>query len=426
MISVMIKIIGFLSIFNVNNVQSQALVGGARDDHSCLISAGYTWCESSQSCIRQWETPCSDNWSDCEDCLLQQRKGINIACPQDCDMIAIDPMPPVAIDPLPPSPPLPPTCSEVMCMMYCEDGNKLDKDGCPICECNDHNIHLPVPISSPMPAPTPYPVPMPPSIPSPIADGPDSSSNSACPITQPSCDSYTYLCPRITEMTSCGSGGLDGHTTYRLSVILKPNMEIRNIYALFGDEINTFIIPKAWQSSLSVNHNLGGVENSLIATFPDAEWDSWLTIGLTNGDELSSLGSVGIPFGSWSEDSQMEVSNGAVFVIDPEIDSPIGEEIVISQLTIPNDQIAELIVSIQGKKIDNGIVSDVSKRSWTEPNVRFRLPSMNPLMNCISWYDGCNTCTVNNGRLGACTRMMCFREDTPRCLQYVSPEISGH
>ena len=35
-----------------------------------------------------------------------------------------------------------------------------------------------------------------------------------------------------------------------------------------------------------------------------------------------------------------------------------------------------------------------------------------------SWYDGCNTCRVNNGNIGGCTRMMCFREDTHRCLEY--------
>lgn len=413
----LLKIIGLLSIFT--NAHSQALVGGARDDHSCLISAGYTWCESSQSCIRQWETPCSDSFVSCDDCLIQQRKGMNIACPQDCDMIAVDPMPPVVIDPLPPPPP-PLTCAEVMCMMYCENGNRLDKDGCPICECNDH---LPVPIS--VPTPTPYPVPMPPSpvpIPSHIPDT-DSSSNSACPITQPSCDSYTYLCPRISEITSCGSGGLDGHTTYRLSVILNDNLNIRNVYALFGDEkqSSVFSIPPAYQSEISINNNLGGISDSLSGSFPDLEWDSWLTIGLTNGDLDSTLGSVGVSFGSWTEDSGIDVLNGAVFVMDPEFDSPIGEEIVIAQLTIPNDQEADFVVSIQGKTIDQRI-----DKSWTEPNVRFHLPRMNPLMNCISWYDGCNTCTVNNGRLGACTRMMCFREDTPRCLQYASPDISGH
>ena len=43
--------------------------------------------------------------------------------------------------------------------------------------------------------------------------------------------------------------------------------------------------------------------------------------------------------------------------------------------------------------------------------------------NCISWYDGCNTCHVSNGVIQGCTRILCFREDPPRCLSY---ETVGH
>mmetsp|Transcript_24253 Transcript_24253/g.43247 ORF Transcript_24253/g.43247 Transcript_24253/m.43247 type:complete len:121 (-) Transcript_24253:279-641(-) len=35
-------------------------LGGGKDDHGCLTSAGYTWCESSSECIRSWETGCAD------------------------------------------------------------------------------------------------------------------------------------------------------------------------------------------------------------------------------------------------------------------------------------------------------------------------------------------------------------------------------
>tara|TARA_B100001123_G_C15226861_1_gene993496 strand:+ start:677 stop:1312 length:636 start_codon:yes stop_codon:yes gene_type:complete len=38
--------------------------------------------------------------------------------------------------------------------------------------------------------------------------------------------------------------------------------------------------------------------------------------------------------------------------------------------------------------------------------------------NCISWFDGCNTCSVVNGKIGGCTMMMCFRHGTPKCRQY--------
>ena len=66
------------------------MVGGQRDSNNCLIGAGFTWCDSSQECIRKWETPCADNYNNCSDCLKKQRKGENIACPLECDNAVVD------------------------------------------------------------------------------------------------------------------------------------------------------------------------------------------------------------------------------------------------------------------------------------------------------------------------------------------------
>ena len=53
--------------------------------------------------------------------------------------VAIDPMPPVVVDPMPPQISCPPVC-----MIYCENGNQLDQNGCPTCICNDE---LPSPVT---------------------------------------------------------------------------------------------------------------------------------------------------------------------------------------------------------------------------------------------------------------------------------------
>ena len=63
--------------------------GGQVDIHGCVSDGGYSWCESTQKCIRQWETPCKDHYTDCVDCLHRQRNGENIACPGSCDNIMI-------------------------------------------------------------------------------------------------------------------------------------------------------------------------------------------------------------------------------------------------------------------------------------------------------------------------------------------------
>ena len=38
--------------------------------------------------------------------------------------------------------------------------------------------------------------------------------------------------------------------------------------------------------------------------------------------------------------------------------------------------------------------------------------------NCATWFDGCNTCSVNNGQLGACTLMYCYTNNEAKCTSY--------
>ncbi|KAJ3268258.1 hypothetical protein HDV01_003232 [Terramyces sp. JEL0728] len=39
-------------------VEKRTVVGGDKDAHGCIGSAGYTWCESAQQCQRPWEVQC--------------------------------------------------------------------------------------------------------------------------------------------------------------------------------------------------------------------------------------------------------------------------------------------------------------------------------------------------------------------------------
>lgn len=38
--------------------QKTPIVGGDRDAHGCIGSAGYSWCEAKQKCLRPWEESC--------------------------------------------------------------------------------------------------------------------------------------------------------------------------------------------------------------------------------------------------------------------------------------------------------------------------------------------------------------------------------
>lgn len=43
------------SVYKVNH----NLIGGDKDEHGCLIAAGYTWCDYQQECLRPWEKSCN-------------------------------------------------------------------------------------------------------------------------------------------------------------------------------------------------------------------------------------------------------------------------------------------------------------------------------------------------------------------------------
>ncbi len=39
-------------------------IGGETDEHGCLPTAGYTWCETKQKCLRIWEENCPPDYAD--------------------------------------------------------------------------------------------------------------------------------------------------------------------------------------------------------------------------------------------------------------------------------------------------------------------------------------------------------------------------
>lgn len=40
--------------------EPENLVGNNKDEHGCIGSAGYSWCELKQKCLRTWEEPCAE------------------------------------------------------------------------------------------------------------------------------------------------------------------------------------------------------------------------------------------------------------------------------------------------------------------------------------------------------------------------------
>ncbi len=80
----------FKNIFNPQKIerveqqnQEEMLVGNDKDEHGCIGSAGYTWCEIKQKCLREWEEKCQVEMKNktIKDCgisdLLSKNKPVN-------------------------------------------------------------------------------------------------------------------------------------------------------------------------------------------------------------------------------------------------------------------------------------------------------------------------------------------------------------
>jgi hypothetical protein len=56
---------------SIDNEHGDIIVGGDRDEHGCIGSAGYVWCESLNECIRPFEKECPEDIND-EPVLLDE------------------------------------------------------------------------------------------------------------------------------------------------------------------------------------------------------------------------------------------------------------------------------------------------------------------------------------------------------------------
>ena len=45
---------------NEPTAAEEPLLGGDVDEHGCIGSAGYSWCDPKQKCLRVWEEECPD------------------------------------------------------------------------------------------------------------------------------------------------------------------------------------------------------------------------------------------------------------------------------------------------------------------------------------------------------------------------------
>ena len=76
----------------------QKPIGGERDEHGCLIAAGYSWCEPKQKCLRPWEEECpmtaeyctnnGGHWNECSSkCAILNQGKEGVVCTLQCEQL---------------------------------------------------------------------------------------------------------------------------------------------------------------------------------------------------------------------------------------------------------------------------------------------------------------------------------------------------
>ena len=178
----------------------------------------------------------------------------------------------------------------------------------------------------------------------------------------------------VVELTPTGVDGggaipgLEGYTTYNVEIRFDSS-RVSNMYTIYGDEHATLDFPPCYQVPAPFGSNVGPTKAAFWQFKPEAQYDSWLTVGATLA-EGAHLSSIGIPFGDWSETTGLSVNDGAAFYMDPAIGpavTPDNEIVVVAQLTVPttSSQGIQLRFSAQGKSVGG-------QRDWDD--TRFVYP----------------------------------------------------
>jgi len=158
-------------------------------------------------------------------------------------------------------------------------------------------------------------------------------------------DCNEYLCTSITEINT--ESPLIEYTTYELSLLL--NGDAKNIYVLFGDNINSMHIPEAFQVNQLAGVNIGGINDIILKRIDDSKYDSWFTIQITDGDIMGRLSTIGIDYSKWTATEPLTINNGAIFLEDPYLKLSDTDKYVIAHLTLSDYKSHKFVVNVQGK-----------------------------------------------------------------------------
>eukprot|EP01050_Picozoa_sp_SAG11_P008648 SAG11_NODE_772_length_7254_cov_1.857582_6_plen_412_part_00 len=192
--------------------------------------------------------------------------------------------------------------------------------------------------------------------------------------------------PHVEVLTvgspSDGRNGNDGaarsaeaeYVVYRLELEVAAPATVRNVFSIFGDEQSPLVLPPAHQQGTA---HIGGVDALALAESPVYTYDSWLTVGPTDGagSELAVTPGLSAQLASWSEEVGVLEPDGAVYWLSP-AQGPSFEasgggrgRVAVGQLCLPATvRHWSVSLNVRGGRVDD------SSRAWRQSALRFAAP----------------------------------------------------
>jgi hypothetical protein len=171
----------------------------------------------------------------------------------------------------------------------------------------------------------------------------------------------------VDTVVTAVAGAPGGWDTYTLAVTLKGAAS--NVYTIYGTASSPLSVPGAYQCATPFGSNTGGTNAAFWAVANNAalgyaQYDSWVTVGITDGDSAGALSSIGLDFAAWTATAGLSTTDGAVFWMSPDGGPVAGTDAVIAQLTVASGSSDSATMGMQGRS--TGGAAD-----WTSDNINF-------------------------------------------------------
>ena len=109
--------------------------------------------------------------------------------------------------------------------------------------------------------------------------------------------------------------------------------------------------------------DIGGVNPAFFPVAADAEFDSWITIGPTDGSAGAAVAaSPGLGLDAWTETTAFSTENGAIFWMSPD-QGPTGSGIVVAQIT-STTATGSASAFLQGRSVGEGVEDWTAFQTW--------------------------------------------------------------